>query len=89
MEEVWKRQQDAAKEDQKTKDLQKQIAEERAKEEMYAVAEAAGVKVYVFSKFFIFLLLLIEVCGTFRRETFVFKSLLHGTLVIEPHVETN
>ena len=45
MEEVWKREQDAAKEEQKLKDLQKQIAEERAKEEMMAVAEAAGVKV--------------------------------------------
>ncbi len=44
-EEVWKRQQDAAQEEQKVKDLQKQIAEERAREEMFAVAEAAGVKV--------------------------------------------
>lgn len=45
MEEVWKREQEASKEDQKMKDLQKQIAEERAKEEMMQVAEAAGVKV--------------------------------------------
>jgi cell division protein FtsL len=45
MEEVWKREQDASKEDQKIKDLQKQIAEERAREEMMHVAEAAGVKV--------------------------------------------
>jgi hypothetical protein len=44
-EEVWKREQEASKEDQKMKDLQKQIAEERAREEMMQVAEAAGVKV--------------------------------------------
>ena len=44
-EEVWKREQEATKEDQKMKDLQKQIAEERAREEMMHVAEAAGVKV--------------------------------------------
>lgn len=45
MEEVWKREQAAAKEEQKLKDLQKQIAEERAREEMLSVAHAAGVKV--------------------------------------------
>ena len=44
MEEVWKREQAAAQEDQKLKDLHKQIIEERAKEELMAVAEAAGVK---------------------------------------------
>ena len=44
MEEVWKRQQAASKEEQKLKDLQKQIAEERAREEMNNMAEAAGVK---------------------------------------------
>lgn len=45
MEEVWKREQAAAKEEEKLKDLQKQIAEERAREEMLSVAHAAGVKV--------------------------------------------
>jgi hypothetical protein len=41
---VWKREQEQLKEHQKLKDLQKQITEERAREEMHAVAEAAGVK---------------------------------------------
>lgn len=45
MEEVWKREQEAAKEQQRMEDLKKQIYEERAKEEMNAIAEAAGVKV--------------------------------------------
>ena len=45
MEEVWKREQAAAKEDQKLADLRKQIAEERAREELHSMAEAAGVQV--------------------------------------------
>lgn len=44
MEEVWKREQAAEQEKQKLKDLQKQIQEERAREEMHSLAEAAGVK---------------------------------------------
>lgn len=59
LEEVWKREQDAVKEQQRLKELQKQIEEERAKEEMLAVAQAAGVKVYVFvclHSFFLYLL---------------------------------
>lgn len=44
LEEVWKREQAAAKEEQKARDLQKQIVEERAREELRAVAEAAGVR---------------------------------------------
>ena len=44
LEEVWKREQEAAKEQQKLKELKKQIEEERAKEEMYTVAEAAGIR---------------------------------------------
>lgn len=44
LEEVWKREQEAAREEQRLKDLQKQIAEERAREELHQVAEAAGVK---------------------------------------------
>jgi cell division protein FtsL len=47
MEEVWKREQEAAKEQQRMEDLKKQIYEERAREEMNAIAEAAGVKVCV------------------------------------------
>ncbi|KAL6774407.1 hypothetical protein ACKKBG_A24885 [Auxenochlorella protothecoides x Auxenochlorella symbiontica] len=45
MEEVWKREQVASKEEQKVRDLQKQIAEERAREELHSMAQAAGVKV--------------------------------------------
>ena len=48
MEEVWKREQEAAKEQQRMEDLKKQIYEERAREEMNAIAEAAGVKVCVY-----------------------------------------
>lgn len=44
LEEVWKREQAAAKEEQQLRDLQKQIAEERAREELHQVAEAAGHK---------------------------------------------
>lgn len=44
LEEVWKREQAAAQEENKLKDLQKQIAEERAREEMQAIAIAAGVR---------------------------------------------
>lgn len=44
LEEVWKREQAAAKEEQRLKDLQKQIVEERAREELHQVAEAAGHK---------------------------------------------
>jgi hypothetical protein len=44
LEEVWKREQAAAKEEQKARDLQKQIVEERAREELRSVAEAAGVR---------------------------------------------
>jgi cell division protein FtsL len=46
-EKVWKKEQEAAKEQQKLEDLRKQIEEERAKEELNAMAAAAGVKVYV------------------------------------------
>ncbi|GAB4823689.1 hypothetical protein N2152v2_010735 [Parachlorella kessleri] len=45
LEEVWKREQAAAKEEQQMRDLQKQIAEERAREELHQVAEAAGHKI--------------------------------------------
>lgn len=44
LEEVWKRQQDAAKEEQKLKEYAKQLQEERAREELASVAEAAGHK---------------------------------------------
>ncbi|KAI8111470.1 hypothetical protein M9435_003971 [Picochlorum sp. BPE23] len=44
-EKVWKKEQEAAKEQQKLEDLRKQIEEERAKEELNAMAAAAGVKV--------------------------------------------
>ncbi|EFN52728.1 hypothetical protein CHLNCDRAFT_26343, partial [Chlorella variabilis] len=45
LEEVWKRQQDAAKEEQKLKEYAKQLQEERAREELASVAEAAGHKI--------------------------------------------
>lgn len=44
LEEVWKREQDAAKEEQKLKEYAKQLQEERAREELAQVAEAAGHK---------------------------------------------
>ena len=44
LEEVWKREQDAAKEEQKVKEYAKQLQEERAREELAGVAEAAGHK---------------------------------------------
>ena len=44
LEEVWKREQEAAKEDQKLKEYAKQLQEERAGEERAGVAEAAGHK---------------------------------------------
>ena len=44
LEEVWKREQEAAKEDQKLKEYAKQLQEERAREELAGVAEAAGHK---------------------------------------------
>lgn len=44
MEEVWKREQAAAKEDEKLKEYAKQLQDERAREELAAVAEAAGHK---------------------------------------------
>ena len=44
LEEVWKREQEAAKEEQKLKEYAKQLQEERAREELAQVAEAAGHK---------------------------------------------
>ncbi len=44
LEEVWKREQEAAKEEQKLKEYAKQLQEERAREELASVAEAAGHK---------------------------------------------
>ena len=44
MEEVWKRQQEAGKEEAKLKEYAKQLQEERAREELAGVAEAAGHK---------------------------------------------
>lgn len=41
---MWKREQDAAKEEQKVKEYAKQLQEERAREELAGVAEAAGHK---------------------------------------------
>lgn len=43
-EKVWLKEQEAAKEQQKLEDLKKQIEEERAREELDALAQAAGVK---------------------------------------------
>ena len=43
-EKVWLKEQEAAKEQQKLEDLKKQIEEERAREELEALAQAAGVK---------------------------------------------
>ena len=43
-EEVWKREQEALREKRKLEELRKQIEEERGKEELLAVAEAAGVR---------------------------------------------
>jgi N-terminal domain of CBF1 interacting co-repressor CIR len=42
-EKVWKREEEHLKELKKAEELRKQIAEEREKEELRAVAEAAGV----------------------------------------------
>lgn len=42
LEEVWKREQEAAKEEQKVKEYAKQLQEERAREELAGVAQAAG-----------------------------------------------
>ena len=39
---MWKREQAAAQEDAKLKEYQKQLQEERAKDELAAVAEAGG-----------------------------------------------
>lgn len=44
LEEVWKREQEAAKEEQKLKEYAKQLQEERAREELASVAQAAGHK---------------------------------------------
>ena len=44
LEEVWKRQQEAGKEEAKLKEYAKQLQEERAREELSSVAEAAGHK---------------------------------------------
>jgi len=43
-EKVWLKEQEAAKEQQKLEDLKKQIEEERAREELEALAQSAGVK---------------------------------------------
>ena len=44
LEEVWKRQQAAASEEAKVKEYQKQLQEERARDELEQVAAAAGHK---------------------------------------------
>lgn len=41
---MWKREQEAVKEEQKLKEYAKQLQEERAREELASVAEAAGHK---------------------------------------------
>lgn len=45
IENVWKKEQEHAKEQNKLEDLRKQIADERQKEELEAIAAAAGHKV--------------------------------------------
>lgn len=45
-EEVWKREQAAAAEKRSMEELRKQMEDERAKEELFRVARAAGVKTY-------------------------------------------
>jgi hypothetical protein len=54
-EKVWKREEEHTKEMKKADELRKQIAEEREKEEMRSIAEAAGVVQCVPGTYYIFM----------------------------------